>query len=39
LFVLGLGLAFVFVVTRSLWASIALHAAFNAIAVVVWAFD
>jgi hypothetical protein len=33
---LGLALAWVFYATRSLWACITLHAAFNAIAVAAW---
>jgi len=38
LFTLGLALAWVYWVTRSLWGSIALHAVYNGIAVLVWAF-
>jgi hypothetical protein len=38
LFALGLALAWVYWVTRSLWGSIALHAVYNGIAVLVWAF-
>jgi membrane protease YdiL (CAAX protease family) len=39
LFVLGLALAWSFYHTRSLWANIALHATFNAIAVLAWALS
>jgi uncharacterized protein len=39
LFILGVVLAWVFYYTRSLWTSIALHAAFNSIAVLVWALS
>ncbi len=37
LFALGLALAWVYWVTHSLWGSIALHAVYNGIAVLVWA--
>lgn len=37
LFALGLALAWVFCRTRSLWANIALHSLFNAIAILAWA--
>ncbi len=37
LFALGLALAWVFYRTRSLWANIALHSLFNAIAILAWA--
>ena len=37
LFALGLALAWVFYYTRSLWANVALHSLFNAIAILVWA--
>jgi membrane protease YdiL (CAAX protease family) len=36
LFALGLALAWVYYVTRSVWGSIALHAVYNGIAVVAW---
>jgi len=39
LFILGVVLAWVFYYTRSLWTSIALHAVFNSIAVLVWALS
>lgn len=39
LFILGVVLAWVFYYTRSLWTSIALHAIFNSIAVLVWALS
>jgi len=37
LFALGVALAWVFYSTRSLWANVALHSLFNAIAILVWA--
>jgi len=37
LFALGLALAWVYHVTRSIWGSIALHAVYNGLAVLVWA--
>lgn len=37
LFALGLALAWVYHVTRSIWGSITLHAVYNSIAVLVWA--
>ena len=37
LFALGVALAWVFYYTRSLWANVALHSLFNAIAILVWA--
>lgn len=37
LFVLGVALAWVFFITRSIWGSITLHAVYNGIAVLVWA--
>jgi membrane protease YdiL (CAAX protease family) len=36
LFALGLALAWVYYVTRSVWGSIALHAVYNGIAVIAW---
>jgi uncharacterized protein len=39
LFVLGVALAWVFHATKSLWTPIALHAVFNAIAVLAWALS
>lgn len=38
LFALGLALAWVYHTTRSVWGSIALHAVYNGLAVLVWAF-
>ncbi len=37
LFALGLALAWVFHVTRSIWSSVAMHAIYNGIAVLAWA--
>jgi len=37
LFALGLALAWVYHVTHSVWGSIALHAVYNAVAVIAWA--
>ena len=36
---LGLALAWVFTATGSLWGAVALHSAFNAVAVLAWALD